>query len=750
MDDFYLNPQIAFERSVKMKMGRLKRIIPGILLAILVMGMPAMAQELGPEGLAPSSVTAPQGWDDNYLEVGVEWVENYSGTGMASLPATAPDALGLKNQLTGCWWGNWISRFAWGNGAAWEQDFKGYNKSGGGTEYMWADTVDLAYFAGHGGPTGFYFGASSIDDNKLAYQDCRLDWGNGDLEWVGIAACSVLADSHRTDWSWCMNGLHLILGFSTTMSDVPHGYWFGRYICYGYTITQAWFKAADKLQPQGKIARVLAEEYHHFWDRPSDHNASDAMDYATYWYWTHHVGSEPARYVDASQLTEMPVYETPPLSLAEEVWNNLGNAFNVTTTLSTLACATSMQDDIWLSEDGQLEMDPSSGLYAYTNENVLWAEPPAKAAANSMAPHKITQDEAKAIADQFLNNNGLMPADAQFYETLPDTQTAVSPTLGQYGIRSAALGVDEVITDTNSAWQVIYSRVLTYTPPARMGVVQEPIEFSVMGPGAKLKVYVAPEAAAGMLMAETLGADALQELVIGGVGGWRGVGGMQTMAVQETVPILDYAQIELLFEQLEPVVALSYIPTVYDSRDVLSYTLAYYEHPMGTGQDQLIPVYVLNTEYTLANQEVVTSEVYIPSNEQYMAPFAAFTALQPVPDVVAVGQSYAFEAADASATLASLGYDTSLNFALGTGDPDSYLYSWYLNTVSEETRIGTGRTLSYTVKLVGEVHGGAPLIGQTLILEVEDSASPRPPSISYATLQIDIAPPVFLPLVMRN
>jgi hypothetical protein len=183
---------------------------------------------------------------------------------------------------------------------------------------------------------------------------------------------------------------------------------------------------------------------------------------------------------------------------------------------------------------------------------------------------------------------------------------------------------------------------------------------------------------------------------------------------------------------------------------VLSYTLAYYEHPMGTGQDQLIPVYVLNTEYTLANQEVVTSEVYIPSNEQYMAPFAAFTALQPVPDVVAVGQSYAFEAADASATLASLGYDTSLNFALGTGDPDSYLYSWYLNTVSEETRIGTGRTLSYTVKLVGEVHGGSPLIGQTLILEVEDSASPRPPSISYATLQIDIAPPVFLPLVMRN
>lgn len=735
-----------------MKMAKFKRIIPGVLLIVLVVVMPAMAQEPGPDGPLPSSIQAPQGYDDAYLEVGVEWVENYSGTGMPSLPATEPDALGLRNQLTGCWWAPWISRFAWGNGAAWEQDFKGYNKPGGGKEYAWADTVDLAYFAGHGGPTGFYFGASSIDDNKLAYQDCRLDWGNGDLEWVGIAACQVLADSHRTDWSWCMNGLHLIMGFATNMSDVPHGYWFGRYICYGYNMTAAWFKAADRLQPQGKIARVLAEEYHHFYDRPSDHNASDAMDYATYWYWTHHVGSEPARYVDASQLTEMPIYTTPLLTLgeAEASWSNLGNAFGVTTTLAAKGCTAATQDEIWVSEDGQLEMDTSSGLYAYTDAEALWEAPLAKVAGNgAFAPHAVTQDEAKQIADTFLLNNDLMPADAEFYETLPDTMTSISSTMGTMGIRSAALGIDEVIDETTTAWQVIYSRVLTYTPPVRMGITQEPVQFSVMGPGAKLKVYVAPEAMVQVNAGGALTAAAMQDLVIGGVGGWRGVDdAVQRLGVQATVPILDYAQIALLFEHLEPVVALSYVPMVYESREVVSHTLAYYEHPMGTGQDTLIPVYALNTAYTLESAEVVTSEVYIPANETYMAPFAAFNPTQTVPDSVAVGQTFGFEAADAALTLADLGYDTSLDFALGTGDPDSYLYTWYLN--SEENELGTGQTLSYTVRLAGETHAGSPLIGQTLILKVEDNASPRPPSISYATFQLDVVPPVFLPLVMRN
>lgn len=718
-----------------------------VLLVALTSVPMAMGEEPPPDPgrVRPAGDVQPLGADDWSLEVGVEWVENYAGTGLANLPATQPDALGLYNRLGGC---GWIRRFAWGNGNAWEQDWKGLNKPGGGTENTWVDAVDLAYFAGHGGSTGFYFGTSSIDDRQLHYSDCRLDWGNLDAEWIAIAACNVLADSHRTDWAWCMNGLHLILSFVTTMADVPHGDWFGRYICQGYNMTQAWFKAADVLQPQGKIARVLAEESYHFYDRPYNHNTSDAMDYATYYWWTHTVGSEPARYVDVSQLNAMPVFQTPPLSLgqAQAKWQNLAGAFGVPTTTVSAQRVAGVQGDgaIWVSTDGQLEMDPSAGLYSYTNQDSLWAQSSGIAALSGPV-RKLTQGDAKAIADSFLNSHGLMPGDAQFYEVISDTMTALTTTVGAGG-----LAVQQV-SETNTAWQVIYSRIVTYTPtytPSGLAISQGPIEFSVVGPGTKLKVYVAPEAITGSSMVKLA-----QEAVMGGVGGWRTVGqaGGQTMAVQQTVPMLTYGQIGKLFEQLEPTVALSYIPLAFESREILTYTVGYYEHPLGTGQDQLIPVYILNTRYNLADQVVVTSPVYIPANGQYMAPVAVFTPTSGISPTVALGQRFVFEAADASRNLSQLGYDALLSFPLGTGDPDSYLYNWYRDTVADGNRIGTGRVLTYTVGLGQAAHPGMAPVAQTIILQVVDSLSPRPPSISYAAYQLNIAHyETFLPAVQKS
>jgi len=698
----------------------------------------AVAERPTPDKAAPAAPAAPQGPEDNYLEVGVEWVEDYSAlAGFGNLPATQPDALGLRNQLTGC---GWISRFAYGNGAAWEQDWKGYSKPGGGKEYAYIDNVDLAYFAGHGGSTGFYFN-SSVDDHKLEYSDCYMNWGDGDAEWIGIAACNVLADSHKLDWVWCMDGLHLLMGFTTTMADVPHGNWFGWYICHGYNMTQAWFRAADGLQPSGKIARVIAEQSHQFYDRPYNHNSADYWDYYYHW-WDHTVGSEPARYVDVALLDEMPVFETPALSLGERDarWTQLGSAFSVSTTPRSHLFSSPQADPIWTSDDGQLEMDPASGLFAYTELDSLWAEPVSMT--KSAPTRQLNPDDAFAIAEQFLNQNGLMPADAQFYEVAADTLSeaeVLSPTLG--------LAVEKILQSETTAWQVIYSRILTYTPPANLtqGVAQE-LEFSVMGPGAKLKVYVSPEATVGLSAAEMA-----QQAVIGGVGGWRGAsaGGMQGLAVQETVPVLTYAQIEALFDELEPVVALSYVPLIHESREVLSHTVAYYEHPIGTGQDQLIPVYVLDVEYTLEGPEVISSPAYIPANETYMAPLAQITPVSTIPSSVAVGQEFVFEAVDATTNLSDLGYDPLLTFALGTGDPDSYLYNWYRGSVAAENKIGSGRTLSYTVDLGDGAHPGAGVIAQTIILEVTDSYSPRPPSTSFDTYQINVAGPVYLPLIIK-
>jgi hypothetical protein len=706
-------------------------LVLGLALSTAVAEKPTLEQYVP---AAPAAPAAPQGPEDGYLEVGVEWVEDYSTLGWSNLPATEPDALGLRNRLRNC---GWISRFAYGNNSAWEQDWKGYNKPGGGKEYAYIDNVDLAYFAGHGGSSGFYFN-STVDDHKLDYDDCYMNWGDGDAEWIGIAACNVLADSHRLDWVWCMDGLHLLMGFTTTMADVPHGDWFGWYICHNYNMTQAWFRAADGLQPSGKVARVIAEQSYQFYDKWYNHTSADPWDYYYHW-WDHTVGSEPARQVDISQLAgEMPVFETPALSLGEAnaEWTQLGSAFGVSTTPRSQLFNLTQPDPMFMSDDNQLEMDPSSGLYAYTELDSLWAEP----ISTTKRTRQVSQEDAQDIADQFLNDNGLMPADAQFYEVTADTMS-MAQTSGSAIIGKAS---ENVLQTETTAWQVIYSRILTYTTPATLthGVAQE-IDFSVMGPGAKLKVYVAPEVTAGLSTRAMA-----QEAVIGGVGGWRSADSGR--AVQETVPILDYNQIEALFNELEPTVALSYIPLDSTSRQVLSHTVAYYEQPIGTGQFQLIPVYVLDVEYTLEGSEVISTPAYIPANPQYMAPLAEIEA--DIPSIVSVGDQLVFEAVDASSNLADVGYDASLTFPLGSGDSENYLYNWYRDSVASENKLGSGPVLTYTVDLGAGFHPGSGTVAQTIILEVIDGGGDlqQEPDTSYATTQVDVYSYIFLPLNMRQ
>lgn len=689
-----------------------------------------LAKESPPGEPSPDTVAAPSA-DDSVLEVGVEWVEDYSNLGWSNLPATRPDALGLYNQLG---YAGWTKRFAWGNGNAWEQDWK--KVSAGGTEPWNVDSVDLAYFAGHGNSNGFYFD-SLVDDHGLTYNDCRLSWGNGDADWIGIAACNVLDNSHVGDWSYCMNGLRLLMGFKTTMADKPHGLYFGWYLRLGYNFTQAWFRATDRLQPQGVVARILAEEYFQFWDRPYRHNQPFSMDYSTYFMWTHAAGSEHARPVNIDLLQgTMPVFRTEALNLddANAKWTQLGQAFGVTTTVRSASVSALQDDPTWMSNDNQLEMDISEGLYAYTELDSLWAEPPTST--KKAAPTRLLSlQEAKDIADQFLNNNGLMSGDAQYYETVAETSDeGVKP--------GESLSASRTLQSQTEVIQVIYSRILTYTVPGARAPQQ--IEFSVVGPGAKLKVYVAPQVTVGLSPQATL-----QQAIIGGVGGWRSLDqGARTKSVLEDVTMLDYdTQIVPLFNTLESNVALDYIPLDFDSRTVLTRTVAYYELPMGTGQDQLIPVYDLDVEYNLTNQEVVTAHVYIPVNEDYMAPFAQINTQIPT-STVELGQEVVFQASDASANLSTLGFDSALSFALGTGDSDSYIYDWFLNSTEAANKIGTGRTLTHTVSLSAEAKPEG-LVPQTIILRVTDSYSPRPPSVSTDVYVINVKRVVFLPLLNR-
>jgi len=733
------------------------------MLAAMLPAPVALAGEDSTGGVFPTH-------DDNSLEVGVWWVEDYppAGSGGPDLPATRPDALGLRNELHStcrlrifgiCIWHwptpTWTPRYVYGNGNAWESDWTTH-------ENNYVDRVDLAYFAGHGWSGGFVFGAGGRNHNDpyVQYGEVQNKWGDRDLDWMGIAACNVLEDSHKVNWARTMKGLRLLMGFVTTMADVPHGEKFGKYIRLNYTMTQAWFRAADDLQPQHKIARVLAEEPWMFNDRWYNHRSTDYYD-NIYWWWTHTVGSEPARYVNADGLQAMPVFLTQPLALAEanSEWNTLGAATGVTTTnyvTSTTPIAVHgagiVQEGgaIRSSEDGQLIMDEQNGLFNYTNATDLWTAPSATAA-NATAMQSISQDQAKQIADQFLTQNGLMPGDASYFEVAEETLSAGSNASGVTAASASA-----VLTETVMSHQVLYSRHVTGTATLRDRAVAAPMTFSVMGPGSKLKVYVAAQAPVSVTAASLL-----QTAVDGAMGGYRRIQQPTDRATGAplTEPILSFSQVSPMVTylnqanqpELENMFGLSVIPLPdIKQRTIVTNTLAYWEGPQGWSQGQLIPVHSIGVRNDLEDGTIVTSTAYIPASAAYMAPLARIDAAKmgdgsDIPTPVTLGSSLVFTATDASQTLATAGYDAAMNYTPGNGP---FVYRWYVDTVSDATKVGDGQTLNYTVIApTGQPKDGQAV--QTIILEVVDLGAKGDPGRNYSRYPLMVVPPVFVPLVER-
>jgi hypothetical protein len=153
------------------------------------------------------------------------------GTGPCSgLPWTGSNLASFNNQFT--------SRgipveFSWLDQNAWEDDFKDPSK--GGHDSDWTDHVDMTYWQGHGAPTGFSFsGCSSTDDTFLSNTDAR--WGNGDVEWMSLFTCLVLAKDDPAGawwqrWGAAFDGLHQLNSFDTvSYHSASHGGTFANYL----------------------------------------------------------------------------------------------------------------------------------------------------------------------------------------------------------------------------------------------------------------------------------------------------------------------------------------------------------------------------------------------------------------------------------------------------------------------------------------------------------------------------------------
>lgn len=184
------------------------------------------------------------------------------GTGACSgLPYTKNNVASFNNQFS--------SRgipveFSWTDQNAWEQDWKDPSK--GGDDSNWTDHVDMAYWQGHGSPTGFSFsGCSSNDDTFLANTDAR--WGNGDAEWMSLFTCLILAEESGGKrwwqrWGPAFDGLHQINSFHTvSYHSASHGGTYANYLLRSpflwwnkpMPVRTAWAQASIDDQPSSVV-----------------------------------------------------------------------------------------------------------------------------------------------------------------------------------------------------------------------------------------------------------------------------------------------------------------------------------------------------------------------------------------------------------------------------------------------------------------------------------------------------------------
>jgi hypothetical protein len=728
----------------------------------------------------PAGVTAPLA-DDGALEVSVWYVvdyENCGGWGLGDLPATSPDALGLRNRLTSLypysWYPfftfptpQWTPRHTWANGNAWEQD---WTRSPLGSEEYYIDGTDFAYFAGHGAGSGFFFGVggNNKDDCQVTAGDTAFSWGTNDNDWIGLAACNVLDDGFFPNWANSINGTRLLMGFKTVMADVPFGDNVGWHLRWGRNFTQAWFWSADALLPNWQIARILAERDDYFYDTWANHNSATVVD-NTYHWWTHQAGTPlaaadvdefntvtGANKVDVSVLGgQMPVFNLVPLSLeaAEGNFAQVVNAFGISETtpitpglVAADVFGGSSQQPILANEDGTLIMDQEGGNYIFFNPAAQWnAETINTAAAQDT--QAISGQDAIVIAETFLNETGLFLSDATNPVAVQDilsTGVDLGRMAGAAGNASVA-SVMQVLTDTVTNYKVDFERVLQIpSVNAATGNAGQDVDVSVVGPGPKLTVYVAssvpvsPTAAGG------------QDPVLAGQGGWRTIdtnanvaSGQQLMA---TMVATDTAI--ALYKSIPDIVALDNVPVPAVQREVIGTSAGYYEGPIGMQMNELIPIYIFTVKATLQDNSTQTFDAYVPVNETYMAPYAEI--LSPVAGSVVPSTTLTLEAADASQTLESLGVGDpgQFPFVLGTGG--DYFYKWYLGEVDPANEIGTTRTLDYAVpaNFVTAGTDGKPT-SLKFILEVTNNDKPSDPKVSYDEVVVQFSP-VFLPTVGRK
>ncbi|MFL6548903.1 MAG: DUF6345 domain-containing protein [Povalibacter sp.] len=184
----------------------------------------------------------------NPFEAGTSWIGPSQGLG-----GSPANAQGFVNNLANA---GWLINFNWGEWTAFESDWNSNDDS-------WVDAADFVFYTGHANSDGWVLNVPN--DTFLSYSEVGSwpgspndHWGQNDLEWLIVAACGPLQSSHFTTnvgnafdrWRGAFDGLHTLMGYgAVTYDNTTEGSRVTQLALSGWTIIDAWFRAAWEIQP---------------------------------------------------------------------------------------------------------------------------------------------------------------------------------------------------------------------------------------------------------------------------------------------------------------------------------------------------------------------------------------------------------------------------------------------------------------------------------------------------------------------
>ena len=570
----------------------------------------------------------------------------------------------------------------------------------GGSEDSWVDDVDIMFVHSHGNVGSIWIPWGHTDTNVVP-NDCASAWGTKDLEWLGVKTCLTLADA--SGWAGCMNGVHVIAGFTTlSASNEFGGYWADQLLGWQWlgiwlrspkTVTQAWFTTCDA-RTAGAKARVIAEDTAHFNDKVWNRGGPALGDVVNWpkWYIDHNCYKPVPNAVDISVLATVPALPVLARTVDQTFAESLAATLGVE---GTLALSADGQEYAVTTADGRtLSIETATGGYTYQDTSQLWVPPDPGAPLNLPGP----EEAANLAGAFFLANASALPGGQNFdpatqYIETDKMTTLTSPTSAAASSAPAAeTGVDVMVA---------YGRTLASTATAASGDTVA-VNVSVSGPGSATKLYLGGQTTAPIGLS----------------------GGSRDVQMGNDVTLKDVnATWEAFLE--DPELAVLEITVEHDAivRHAELDTFAYFEQPLDVPQKELIPTWVYTVDF-MEGEEVVAANglIYVPASADYYPP--GVTIDKPL----------------ANETLVA-GRPIALNATLAGGN-GPFAYEW---ASSSQGILGTAEDIN--VMLLSTSKEGDPPTPVTVSLKVTDVNGLS----RIAQVQVNVVGgPVWLPLTTRD